>query len=87
MVVCGFAFEPGVNDENIRKLGGLTVLKARMNNDLHMAGALKATGAGNLFVVFGEPDIKVRHKTEGWRSKSSVWMSSIRRQARCARPT
>ena len=28
-----------------------------MNPDLHMADELKNTGAGNLFVVFGEPDI------------------------------
>ena len=31
-----------------------------MNQDLRMADELKRTGAGNLFVVFGEPDIEVR---------------------------
>ena len=30
-----------------------------MNADLHMADDLKNTGKGNLFVVFGEPDITV----------------------------
>ena len=30
-----------------------------MNADLHMAGELKNTGQGNLFVIFGEPDIDV----------------------------
>jgi adenine-specific DNA-methyltransferase len=30
-----------------------------MNPDLHMAGELKTTGAANLFVVFGEPDIEI----------------------------
>ena len=30
-----------------------------MNPDLHMADDLKNTGAGNLFVVFGEPDIDI----------------------------
>ena len=30
-----------------------------MNADLHMAGDLKNTGKGNLFVIFGEPDIDV----------------------------
>jgi adenine-specific DNA-methyltransferase len=40
-------------------LGRLIVLKARMNQDLHMK-ELKKTGAGNLFVVFGEPDIAIR---------------------------
>ena len=34
-------------------------LKARMNADLHMADDLKNTGKGNLFVVFGEPDIEM----------------------------
>ena len=28
-----------------------------MNADLHMAEDLKNTGKGNLFVIFGEPDI------------------------------
>ena len=60
LVVCGFAFEPSVSEDRMARFGGLKVLKARMNNDLHMAGALKPTGAGNLFVVFGEPDVKVR---------------------------
>ena len=43
----------------IRSLGRIPILKARMNPDLHMAGELKNTGAGNLFVVFGEPDIDI----------------------------
>ncbi len=30
-----------------------------MNADLHMADDLKNTGKGNLFVIFGEPDISV----------------------------
>ena len=30
-----------------------------MNPDLHMAGELKNTGSGNLFVVFGEPDVEI----------------------------
>jgi len=58
LVVCGFAFEPHVSDETM-SLGRLVVLKARMNQDLHMK-ELKKTGAGNLFVVFGEPDIAIR---------------------------
>jgi adenine-specific DNA-methyltransferase len=41
------------------KLGRIPVLKARMNADLHMAGDLKNTGKGNLFVIFGEPDIDI----------------------------
>ena len=41
-------------------LGVLPVLKARMNADLHMADDLVNTGTGNLFVIFGEPDIEIR---------------------------
>jgi len=43
----------------INKLGRIPVLKARMNADLHMADDLKNTGKGNLFVIFGEPDIDI----------------------------
>jgi adenine-specific DNA-methyltransferase len=60
LIVCGFAFAPEVDDSRLN-FGRLTVLKARMNQDLRMADKLKATGAGNLFVVFGEPDIVI-HK-------------------------
>jgi adenine-specific DNA-methyltransferase len=55
MVVCGFAFDPQVGDSTMN-LGRLVVLKARMNQELRTAEAYKA-GGGNLFVVFGEPDI------------------------------
>ncbi len=58
LIVCGFAFAPEVDDTRLN-FGGLTVLKARMNQDLRMADKLKATVAGNLFVVFGEPDIAI----------------------------
>jgi adenine-specific DNA-methyltransferase len=63
LIVCGFAFAPEVDDTRLH-FGALAVLKARMNQDLRMADKLKATGAGNLFVVFGEPDIVI-HKHEG----------------------
>lgn len=44
-----------------RTLGSLRVLLARMNPDLAMGHELlKKTGTGNLFMVFGEPDIDVR---------------------------
>jgi len=57
LIVCGFAFEALVTDES--KVGKLRVLKAKMNPDLQMPDLLKKTGAGNLFMVFGEPDIEV----------------------------
>lgn len=55
LIACGFNYEAQASEFN--KLGSLPILKARMNADLHMADDLKNTGKGNLFVVFGEPDI------------------------------
>jgi adenine-specific DNA-methyltransferase len=61
LIVCGFAFDPLVNEEN-KRYGKLTVLSARMNPDLAMGDELlEKTGAGNLFMVFGEPDIIIHH--------------------------
>ncbi len=57
LVACAFSYD--VHSTEFEKLGGFPVLKARMNADLHMAGDLKNTGKGNLFVVFGEPDIDI----------------------------
>src|SRR5438045_209498 len=57
LIACAFNYEAHATDFN--KLGRLPVLKARMNADLHMAEDLKNTGKGNLFVIFGEPDIDV----------------------------
>ena len=46
-------------------VGRVPILKARMNADLHMAEELKNTGKGNLFVIFGEPDIDIRSVDDG----------------------
>ncbi|MDI6782895.1 MAG: site-specific DNA-methyltransferase [bacterium] len=60
VAVCGFAFDPSVNEE-AKRYGKLTVLIVRMNPDLSMGDELlKKTGAGNLFMVFGEPDIEIK---------------------------
>ncbi len=65
LVVCGFAFDPMAGEE-ASTLGRLTILQARMNPDLAMGDELlKKTGSGNLFMVFGEPDIDVRPAGEG----------------------
>lgn len=76
LCVLAFAFDPsvlGTTDEYItaedgfanvaaeRRLGRVPVLLVRMNADLVMGEELKKTGAGNLFTVFGEPDIEVKH--------------------------
>ncbi|MFM2218117.1 MAG: hypothetical protein RL240_2435 [Planctomycetota bacterium] len=55
LIACAFNFDAMSTEFN--KLGRIPVLKARMNADLHMADDLKNTGKGNLFVIFGEPDI------------------------------
>ena len=76
LCVLGFAFDPNVLGTDIegaevtdddfasvaaeRKLGRVPVLLVRMNADLVMGEELKKTGAGNLFTVFGEPDIEIR---------------------------
>jgi len=59
LIVCGFAFDPHVSEE-AKRYGKLQVLTARMNPDLSMGEELlKKTGAGNLFMVFGEPDVRI----------------------------
>lgn len=63
LIACGFNFEAHTSELN--KLGPLPILKAKMNPELHMSDELKNTGAGNLFVVFGEPDIKWDFNSDG----------------------
>lgn len=62
LITCAFSYEAHATEFN--KLGRITVLKARMNADLHMADDLKNTGKGNLFVIFGEPDIELISSSE-----------------------
>jgi adenine-specific DNA-methyltransferase len=65
LIVCGFAFDPHVAEE-VKRYGKLTVLPAKMNPDLAMGDELlKKTGAGNLFMVFGEPDVEIRKQMDG----------------------
>jgi adenine-specific DNA-methyltransferase len=63
LIACAFNYEAHATEFN--KLGRIPVLKARMNADLHMAEDLKNTGKGNLFVIFGEPDIDLIHEKDG----------------------
>ncbi|MGI9067181.1 MAG: site-specific DNA-methyltransferase [Pyrinomonadaceae bacterium] len=57
LITCAFNYDAHSSEFN--KLGRIPVLKARMNADLHMSDELKNTGKGNLFVIFGEPDIDI----------------------------
>jgi adenine-specific DNA-methyltransferase len=63
LICTAFNFDAHTSD--ITSLGPLPILKAKMNPDLHMAGELKNTGKGNLFIVFGEPDIDIEHLADG----------------------
>jgi adenine-specific DNA-methyltransferase len=63
LITCAFSYEGHATEFN--KLGSIPVLKARMNADLHMADDLKATGKGNLFVIFGEPDLELLEAEDG----------------------
>ncbi len=63
LIACAFNYEAHASE--FSKLGRIPVLKARMNADLHMGGELKNTGKGNLFVIFGEPDIEILDAESG----------------------
>jgi adenine-specific DNA-methyltransferase len=82
LCVLAFAFDPAVlgkaddyvaSDEGFanvaaeRRLGRVPVLLVRMNADLVMGEELKKTGAGNLFTVFGEPDIVIKEEGDELR--------------------
>lgn len=63
LIACAFNYDALSSEFN--RLGRIPVLKARMNADLHMAEDLKNTGKGNLFVIFGEPDIEIIEEENG----------------------
>lgn len=82
LCILAFAFDPtalGTTDEYTaspdagfdvaaeRKLGRIPVLLVRMNADLVMGEDLKKTGAGNLFMVFGEPDVVIKDENDELR--------------------
>ena len=63
LISCAFNYEAHASEFD--KLGKIPVYKARMNADLHMAEDLRNNGKGNLFVVFGEPDIDILKEKDG----------------------
>ena len=70
LIACAFNFD--AHSTELAKLGPLPILKARMNPDLHMADELKNTGTGNLFVVFGEPDVEIELDDGGPEIRVSI---------------
>lgn len=63
LIACGFNFDAHASD--LSRMGPLPILKAKMNQDLHMSDELKNTGKGNLFTVIGEPDIEWEFDADG----------------------
>lgn len=57
VIACAFNFD--AHSSELDGLGSLKILKARINPDMHMSEELKNTGSGNMFVVFGEPDVEI----------------------------
>ncbi|MBU3888566.1 site-specific DNA-methyltransferase [Methylosinus sp. KRF6] len=57
LIACAFNFD--AHSSELASLGSLKILKARINPDMHMSQELKNTGRGNMFVVFGEPDVEI----------------------------
>ena len=63
LIVTGFAFEGYTADEE-RRMRSLTILPVKMSPEL-MIRELKNTGEGNLFRVFGEPDVEIMDHNDG----------------------
>ena len=57
LIACAFNFD--AHSSELGSLGSLRILQARINSDMHMSDELKNTGRGNMFVVFGEPDVDI----------------------------
>lgn len=57
VIACAFNFD--AHSSELGSLGSLRILKARINPDMHMSDELKNTGRGNMFIVFGEPDVEI----------------------------
>ncbi len=65
LVVAGTSFEASAFSE-LSDLSGLRVMKVKINPDLSMGDLLKKTGSGNLFLAFGDPDVRVRESKDGY---------------------
>ena len=66
LIVAGFAFEGYTAGEDMH-MGSLTILPVKMSPEL-MVRELKNTGQGNLFMVFGEPDVEIVDHKNGTHS-------------------
>lgn len=64
LVVCATSFEASAFSEGTQS-DGLQIMKVKINPDLSMGDLLKKTGSGNLFIAFGEPEVKVKETKDG----------------------
>lgn len=64
LIVAATSFEASAFSES-SEVNGLRVMKVKINPDLSMGDLLKKTGSGNLFLAFGDPDVKVKQTKEG----------------------
>lgn len=59
LVVAATSFEASAFSEP-SQINDLQVMKVKINPDLSMGDLLKKTGSGNLFIAFGEPEVKIK---------------------------
>lgn len=64
LVIAATSFEASAFSEKPQS-NGLQIMKVKINPDLSMGDLLKRTGTGNLFLAFGEPDVKVKETKDG----------------------
>lgn len=64
LIVAGTSFDASASTEP-SEVNGMRVMKVKINPDLSMGDLLKKTQAANLFMAFGEPDIRVKTTPEG----------------------
>lgn len=64
LVVAAPSFEASAHSVPA-ELDGLRIMKVKINPDLSMGELLKKTRAANLFLAFGEPEIKVKQTKQG----------------------
>jgi adenine-specific DNA-methyltransferase len=64
LVIAATSFDASAHSEP-SQVDNLRVMKVKINPDLSMGDLLKKTGSGNLFLAFGEPEVKVNEAKEG----------------------
>ncbi|MFH0739922.1 MAG: site-specific DNA-methyltransferase [bacterium] len=64
LIIAATSFEASAFSEGTQS-NGLQIMKVKINPDLSMGDLLKKTGSGNLFIAFGEPEVKVKETKDG----------------------